>query len=54
MNQSKVKLDPLFKLIKLDFITYKKNIENPLSFYDQNYVEKCNRKLLDNIERASE
>ena len=38
MDTSKVELDSLFKQIKLDFITYRKNTEDPLKYYDAQYI----------------
>jgi hypothetical protein len=34
MEASKVGLDSLFKQIKLDFIAYRKNTEDPIKYYD--------------------
>ena len=52
IEKNKLKLDPLFKEIKFKFIAYKKDAENPMQFYDQNYVSKVNEKLLGDIQRA--
>jgi hypothetical protein len=52
MDKSKAKLHPIFKEIKLDFTAYKKSADEPIKFYDKNYVRKYNKTLLGNIDKA--
>lgn len=49
---SKGELDSLFKQIKLDFMAYRKNTDDPLKYYDAQYIQKTNSKLTEVIERA--